>query len=105
LQTVGFSLSEIGVLMTGDKRGSWQEIVDRKMAELAEQEQRLKMARAALEHARQCRTGDPARCPRFWSIIGYSDLTGPNNRCHSWEGRARSPNMSTDRAEIGVTTG
>jgi DNA-binding transcriptional MerR regulator len=69
LREVGFSLAEIGSLVAGGGRGSWQEIVDRKLVELAEQQHRLEVARAALEHARRCPAGEPVRCPRFWSII------------------------------------
>jgi DNA-binding transcriptional MerR regulator len=69
LREVGFSLAEIGSLLGGGKRRSWDEIVERKLAELAEQQHRLDVARAALEHARQCPAGEPTQCPRFWSII------------------------------------
>ena len=67
LREVGFSLAEIGALLGGGK--SWKEAMDRKLAELAEQQHRLDVARAALEHARRCPAGEPVQCPRFWSII------------------------------------
>lgn len=67
LREVGFSLAEIGALVaTGS---SWKETIDRKLAELSEQQHRLDVARVALEHARRCPAGEPVRCPRFWSII------------------------------------
>jgi DNA-binding transcriptional MerR regulator len=66
---VGFSLSEIGSFLTAGERRSWQEIVDRKLAELTEQQYRIDVAREALEHGRRCPAGDPMQCPRFWSII------------------------------------
>jgi DNA-binding transcriptional MerR regulator len=69
LRDVGFSLAEIGSLVAGGERRSWQEVVDRKLAELAEQQHRLDVARVALEHARQCPAGEPVQCSRFWSII------------------------------------
>lgn len=69
LREVGFTLAEIGSLVDDGERRSWQEIVHRKLAELAEQQYRLDVARAALEHARRCPAGEPVRCPRFWSII------------------------------------
>lgn len=50
-------------------RHSRQQIIDRKLTELAEQQHRLDVARAALEHAKQCPAGDPMQCSRFWSII------------------------------------
>ena len=69
LREVGFSLAEIGSLVAGGERRSWREVLDRKLIELAEQQHRLDVARAALEHARRCPAGEPVRCPRFWSII------------------------------------
>lgn len=69
LREVGFSLAEIGSLVAGGERRSWQEIVDRKLAELAEQQHRLGVARAALEHAQRCPAGEPMQCSRFWSIV------------------------------------
>ncbi len=69
LREVGFSLTEIGSLVAGGERRDWQEILDRKLRELDEQQHRLNVARAALEHARRCPAGEPVRCSRFWSII------------------------------------
>lgn len=69
LREVGFSLAEIGTLVAGGERRSWQEMVNRKLEQLAEQQHRLDVARAALEHVRRCPAGEPFRCPRFWSII------------------------------------
>ena len=69
LREVGFTLAEIGSFMAAGGRRSWQKVVDRKLAELAEQQHRLDVARTALEHARKCPAGEPVRCPRFWSII------------------------------------
>lgn len=66
---VGFSLAEIGSLLAGDQRQSRQGIIDRKLAELTEQQRRLDVARALLEHGRRCPASDPLRCARFWSII------------------------------------
>lgn len=69
LRDVGFSLAEIGSLMAGGDRRSWREVVDHKLAELADQQHRLDVAREALEHSRRCPSGEPVRCPTFWSII------------------------------------
>lgn len=69
LREVGFSLREIGTLMAGGERKARQKVVDCKLAELTEQQHRLQVARAALEHARRCPAGDPMQCPRFWTII------------------------------------
>lgn len=68
LREIGFSLVEIGEFVGGERPGQ-QEIIDRKLAELAEQQRRIEVARAALEHGRKCPAGEPTKCPRFWSII------------------------------------
>jgi hypothetical protein len=47
----------------------WPDLIDRKLAELAEQLHRLKVARTALEHGRNCPAENPVRCPRFAEII------------------------------------
>jgi DNA-binding transcriptional MerR regulator len=70
LRDVGFSLGEIAELMADQRRPArWPDLVDRKLEAIAEQQQRLVVARTALEHARNCPAQDPSRCPRFWSII------------------------------------
>jgi DNA-binding transcriptional MerR regulator len=69
LREVGFSLAKIGSLITGGDRRAWQEIIDHKLSELEEQQHRLNVARAALEHGRRCPAGEPVQCSRFWSII------------------------------------
>jgi DNA-binding transcriptional MerR regulator len=70
LRDVGFTLDEVAQLLRRQASGAgWPELVERKLAELAEREERLRAARTALEHARRCPAGDPSRCPRFWSII------------------------------------
>jgi DNA-binding transcriptional MerR regulator len=66
---VGFSLAEIRSFLTARDRRSRREIVDRKLAELTEQQHRIEVAREALAHGRRCPAGDPMRCSRFWSII------------------------------------
>jgi DNA-binding transcriptional MerR regulator len=72
LREVGFTLAEIDSFLTAGERGSRQEIIDRKLAEFAEQLHQLEIARELLEHGRTCPAGDPMLCSRFWSIIeGY----------------------------------
>jgi DNA-binding transcriptional MerR regulator len=66
---VGFSLAEISSFLTAHDRRSRQEIVDRKLAELTQQQHRIEVAREALAHGQRCPAGDPMRCSRFWSII------------------------------------
>ncbi|MEU4425748.1 MerR family transcriptional regulator [Actinoplanes sp. NPDC024001] len=68
LREVGFSLAEIGRFATGGREAQ-QEIIDRKLTALAEQQHRIEVARTALEHGRHCPAGEPTKCSRFWSII------------------------------------
>lgn len=76
LRDVGFSLAEVGELTASAARTNrWSSLVDRKLANLAEQEHHLAVARTALEHARDCPAEDPSRCPRFWAIVD-ARLTG-----------------------------
>jgi DNA-binding transcriptional MerR regulator len=65
---IGFSLAEIERFIAGEREGR-REMIDHKLAELAEQQHRIEVARTALEHGRQCPASDPMKCPRFWSII------------------------------------
>jgi DNA-binding transcriptional MerR regulator len=65
---IGFSLAEIGRLIEGERQ-YLPEMIDHKLAELAEQQHRIEVARTALEHGRQCPAGEPMKCPRFWSIV------------------------------------
>jgi DNA-binding transcriptional MerR regulator len=65
---IGFTLAEIGRLVTGDHEGQ-QQLIERKLAELTERQHRIEVARTALEHGRHCPAGEPLKCPRFWSII------------------------------------
>ena len=69
LREVGFSLAEIGAFLASGERRSWRATVERKLAELAEQQHRLDVARALLEHGRRCPADEPMQCPRFWSIV------------------------------------
>jgi DNA-binding transcriptional MerR regulator len=66
---VGFSLAEISSFLTAGDRRSRQEIVDRKLAQLTEQQHRIEVAREVLMHGQRCPAGDPMDCSRFWSII------------------------------------
>lgn len=69
LREVGLALGEIGTFLTGDRQPR-RELIDRKLAQVIEQQHRLDVARAALEHAQRCPAGDPLECTRFWAIIG-----------------------------------
>jgi DNA-binding transcriptional MerR regulator len=66
---VGFTLAEIDLLLAVVEPRSRQEIIDRKLAQVVEQQHQLEVAREVLEHGRHCPAGDPTRCSRFWSII------------------------------------
>jgi len=68
LREIGFSLAEIERFVGGERQGR-REMIDLKLAELAEQQRRIEVARTALEHGRRCPAGEPMRCSRFWSII------------------------------------
>lgn len=65
---IGFSLADIGRFMTGG-RSDRQEMIEHKLAELAEQQHRIEVASTALEHGRKCPASEPMKCARFWSII------------------------------------
>lgn len=65
---IGFSLAEIERFIAGERDGR-RELIDRKLAELAEQQHRIEVARTALEHGRRCPADEPMQCSRFWSII------------------------------------
>ncbi len=65
---IGFSLAEIGRFLASERHGR-REMIDHKLAELAEQQHRIEVARTALEHGRQCPASEPMKCSRFWSII------------------------------------
>ncbi|MCK2244195.1 MULTISPECIES: MerR family transcriptional regulator [unclassified Crossiella] len=65
---IGFSLAEIGRFLTAESQ-SRQELVEHKLAELAEQQRRIEVARTALEHGQRCPASDPMNCARFWSIL------------------------------------
>ena len=65
---IGFSLAKIGRFLASERQGQ-REMIDHKLAELAEQQHRIEVARTALEHGRQCPASEPMKCPRFWSII------------------------------------
>jgi DNA-binding transcriptional MerR regulator len=69
LREVGFSLTEIRRFLAAGEHQSRQQIIDRKLSELAAQQHRLDVARTLLEHGQRCPAGDPMDCSRFWSII------------------------------------
>ena len=66
---VGFTLAEISTFLAEAEPRSRQEIINRKLAEVVEQQHQLEVAREVLEHGRHCPARDPMRCSRFWSII------------------------------------
>jgi DNA-binding transcriptional MerR regulator len=74
LREVGFTLAEIDTFLAAGEQRSRQEVIDRKLAEFAEQQHQLEVARELLGHGRTCPAGDPMQCSRFWSIIeGHRD--------------------------------
>ncbi|QWF77727.1 MerR family transcriptional regulator [Amycolatopsis sp. CA-230715] len=68
LAEIGFSLAEIGTYLDGERTGR-REMIERKLAELAERQHRIEVARTALEHGLKCPASEPMKCSRFWSII------------------------------------
>jgi DNA-binding transcriptional MerR regulator len=82
---IGFSLAEIRRFLGGEQQ-SRQDMIDHKLAGLAEQQHRIEVARTALEHGRKCPAGEPMKCPRFWSIIedrlGGRSLEESHARAH-----------------------
>jgi DNA-binding transcriptional MerR regulator len=82
---IGFSLSEIERFIAGERQ-SRRELIDHKLAELAEQQHRIEVARTALEHGRQCPASEHLKCSRFWSIIegrlGGLSLEESHTRAH-----------------------
>jgi DNA-binding transcriptional MerR regulator len=65
---IGFSLAQIWRFIAGERQCQ-REMIEHKLAELAEQQHRIEVARTALEHGRQCPASEPMKCSRFWSII------------------------------------
>jgi DNA-binding transcriptional MerR regulator len=68
LREIGFSLAEVGQFLAGERQ-SLHDLIDRKLAELADQQHRIEVARTALEHGRRCPARDPRTCARFWTIV------------------------------------
>jgi DNA-binding transcriptional MerR regulator len=82
---IGFSLAEIERFLAGERHHQ-RELIEAKLAELAEQQHRIEVARTALEHGRRCPASEPLRCSRFWSIIegrmGGLSLEESHQRAH-----------------------
>lgn len=82
---IGFTLAEIGSFLAGEGEGR-QELIEQKLAELAERQHRIEVARTALEHGQRCPAGEPLTCSRFWSIIdgqqGGLSLEESHERAH-----------------------
>lgn len=82
---IGFSLAEIERFVGGEPDGR-RALIDHKLAELAEQQRRIEVARAALEHGRKCPASEPMSCSRFWAIVegrlGGLSLEESHERAH-----------------------
>lgn len=83
LREAGFSLAEIGDVLAPTKRRSRQEIIERKLTELAQQQHRIDTARTLLEHGRRCPAAEPMRCSRFQAIINGQLHGLPLNESHA----------------------
>ncbi|MEA5367254.1 MerR family transcriptional regulator [Amycolatopsis sp., V23-08] len=67
---IGFTLAEIASFLSGEGEGDGRrELIERKLAELAERQHRIEVARTALEHGQRCPSGEPLTCPRFRTIV------------------------------------
>jgi DNA-binding transcriptional MerR regulator len=59
---IGFSLAEFGHFIAGEQQ-SRRALIDHKLAELAEQQHRIEVARRVLEHGRRCPAREHMKCP------------------------------------------
>ena len=71
LRDLGFTLAEVAQLLTDPPRrkSTWSRLARQKLTQLDELIADAETARTALAHALECPKGDPAACPRFWSIV------------------------------------
>jgi DNA-binding transcriptional MerR regulator len=70
LRDLGFTLAEIARLLTvPPRRATWEVLARAKVDDLDRLIRDATAARTALTHALDCPAGDPAACPRFWSIV------------------------------------
>jgi len=94
LREVGFTLAEIGALVSGNEDHAWRSTIERKLVELEERQRRLEVALAALSHARRCPAGNPGKCPRFRAILdgrrGGLSLEESHARVHAGPERAET---------------
>jgi DNA-binding transcriptional MerR regulator len=71
LRDLRFTLAEIATLLADrpSRRAAWAALARGKAAELDRLIHDAGVARSALTHGLDCPEGDPAACPRFWSIV------------------------------------
>src|SRR4030095_6093490 len=93
---IGFSLAEIGRFIAGERQCQ-QEMIDHKLAELADQQHPLAGGRTALEHGRHCPASEPMNCSRFWSIIEGRQRGLSLEESHA---RVHCPAPPPDRPEL-----
>jgi DNA-binding transcriptional MerR regulator len=84
LRDVGFSLAEQKALIAsrGVAVDEWREVTRGKLVELDEQIAKIRVARAAIEHAVRCPRQDILECPRFASIIAARLSGRPLHEAH-----------------------
>jgi DNA-binding transcriptional MerR regulator len=70
-QDAGFTLAEIGRLLTARSRGRrrWSHLAERKIAELDARIVDAQRAKKLIEHALRCGHSDLLACPRFRSAL------------------------------------
>jgi DNA-binding transcriptional MerR regulator len=61
----GFTLAEIGEIISGANGGTWRGIVVAKLAQLEDRMDNLQRARNGLRHALECPNPDIMRCEHF----------------------------------------
>jgi DNA-binding transcriptional MerR regulator len=77
-QDAGFTLAEVGRLLAASSRGrrAWDQIAERKIAELDARIADAQRARNLVEHALECPHRDVLACPNFRSALEARRLSG-----------------------------
>jgi DNA-binding transcriptional MerR regulator len=70
-QDAGFTLAEIGPLLTATSRGrpAWHHLAERKVAELDTRIADAQRAKALIKHALECEHRDLLACPNFRAAL------------------------------------
>ena len=84
LQDAGFTLRELGTIIAtrSEHAGDWQELGQRKLAELDERIARAQTARTAVAHAMACPHDDMRSCPTFAGLLAARLAGTPLHEAH-----------------------